>query len=132
MTFFADPPPGLLRRHEAVDGDHGRIEIPRHAVCHQVTWLSSERRHPDEIVFPDLTTIAMVESETERHGKVELERRYHLSSAKLDPEIFALGARPLGARTGCTGSWTWCSATTSPGCGAGTAPRTWRWSSAWP
>lgn len=35
----------------------------------------------------------MVESRTERDGKVEQERRYYLSSAKLDPEAFARAAR---------------------------------------
>src|SRR5436190_11825396 len=32
--FFADADPRLLDRHETTDGDHGRIEIRRHAVCH--------------------------------------------------------------------------------------------------
>jgi hypothetical protein len=51
--------------------------------------------------------------ETERHGKVELKRRHHLSSAKPDREIFARAARGhRGSRTGCAGPWTRCPATT--------------------
>ncbi len=40
-AFFADPPPAMLDTFEATDGDHGRIEVRRHAVCHDVAWLSS-------------------------------------------------------------------------------------------
>jgi predicted transposase YbfD/YdcC len=35
----------------------------------------------------------MVESRTERDGEVEQERRFCLSSARLDPETFAFAAR---------------------------------------
>jgi hypothetical protein len=35
-AFFADPPPGALERFETTDGGHGRIEVRRHAVCHDV------------------------------------------------------------------------------------------------
>ena len=76
-AFFADPPPEIpMQAHRTVDGDHGRIEVRRHAVCHAVGWLSSDRRYPDEPSFPGLAMIGMVESETERDGKVERERRY--------------------------------------------------------
>jgi predicted transposase YbfD/YdcC len=37
--------------------------------------------------------IAMVESRTERGGKIEHERRYYLSSAKLDAKTFAAAVR---------------------------------------
>jgi predicted transposase YbfD/YdcC len=92
-TFFADPPPAALERFETTDGGHGRIEVRRHAVCHDPTWLFSDRRYPGEIAFPDLAMIGMVESRTERDGKVEQERRYYLSSAKLDPKTFARAVR---------------------------------------
>jgi predicted transposase YbfD/YdcC len=92
-AFFADPPLGTVLRHETVEKDHGRLETRRHAVCHDVAWLFSDRRSPGEIAFPDLTLIGMIESRTERLGKVEQERRYHLGSARLDPETFARAAR---------------------------------------
>jgi predicted transposase YbfD/YdcC len=91
--FFADPPPGILAHAETLDKGHGRLEIRRHAVCHDVAWLFSDRRYPGEIAFPDLAMIGMVESRTERDGKVEQERRYYLASARLDAESFALAVR---------------------------------------
>ena len=63
-------------RSQTIDGDHGRIEIRRHAVCHDVQWLVFDRRFPGEWRFKDLAMIAMIESESERHGKTSPERRY--------------------------------------------------------
>jgi predicted transposase YbfD/YdcC len=92
-AFFADPPPGMVLRHETVGKDHGRLEIRRHAVCHDVAWLRPDRSHPKEIAFPELAMIGMIEAGTERGGKMERKRRYYLSSAKLDPATFARAAR---------------------------------------
>jgi predicted transposase YbfD/YdcC len=92
-AFFADPPPGSLDTFETTDGDHGRIEVRRHAVCHNVAWLLSDRRYPGEVAFPGLAMIGMVESETERGGKVGRERRYYLGSTRLDAAAFARAVR---------------------------------------
>ena len=92
-TYFANPPPGGVETHQTVDADHGRIETRRHSVCHQVDWLFSDRRYPGEPRFPDLAMIAMVESACERDGRVERERRYYLSSARLSAETFARAVR---------------------------------------
>jgi predicted transposase YbfD/YdcC len=92
-AFFADPPPGAVETCATTDGDHGRIEVRRHAVCHDIGWLLSDRRYPGEPAFPGLAMLGMVESETERHGKVALERRYYLGSARLDAAAFARAVR---------------------------------------
>jgi predicted transposase YbfD/YdcC len=92
--FFADPrAEGIEPIHITTDADHGRIEERRHFVSYNVDWLLSERRYPGEPRFPHLAMIAMVESKTERNGGLAAERRYYLSSAKLDAEVFALGLR---------------------------------------
>lgn len=89
-TFFANPPPTLsIHRSETVDGDHGRIETRRHAICHDVSWLFSKRRHPGEFKFPGLAAIGMIQNETERGDKTERETHYYLCSAKLDVATFA-------------------------------------------
>jgi predicted transposase YbfD/YdcC len=91
--FFADPPLDALDTCTTTEGDHGRIEVRRHAVCHDVAWLFSDRRYPGEIAFPGLAIIGMVEAETERDGKTTRERRYYLSSTRIDAITFAQAAR---------------------------------------
>jgi predicted transposase YbfD/YdcC len=92
-AFFADPPPGMVETCETIDGDHGRIEVRRHAVCHDVGWLFSDRRYPGEVAFPGLATIGMVETEVDRSGTSGRERRYYLASAKLGAPTFARAVR---------------------------------------
>jgi predicted transposase YbfD/YdcC len=93
-AFFADPANAeACQVFDTVDADHGRLEQRRHRVCHKLDWLFSDRRFPSERRFPRLTTIAMVEAVTERDGKVQTERRYYLSSAKLDAKTFAHAVR---------------------------------------
>lgn len=71
VAFFADPPAGVAAAaHVTIDADHGRIEERRHLVCHDVYWLFSDRRYPDEPTFPHLAMIAMVESRVERDGRI--------------------------------------------------------------
>lgn len=94
VAFFADPPPDMLSETvETTENDHGRVEIRRHTVCHDVKWLFSDRRYPDEPRFPGLAMIGVVETFVERDGKRQNERRYYLSSAKLDPTAFAYAVR---------------------------------------
>lgn len=90
--FFAEPPPGTIT-HETTDNDHGRLEQRRHSVCHDVGWLFSDRRYPDEPRFPNLTMIGMVETRVERGGRTANERRYYRCSAKLDATTFAAAVR---------------------------------------
>ena len=92
-AFFGDPPPGSIETYTTTDGEHGRVEVRRHTVCHDMAWLFSDRRYPGEVAFPGLAMIGMVESETEREGKTARARRYYLSSAKLDAEAFARAVR---------------------------------------
>ncbi|GGJ37628.1 hypothetical protein GCM10011393_36610 [Sphingopyxis bauzanensis] len=82
-----------LSAHTTTDADHGRIEERRHSVCHNTQWLFSDRRYPDEPHFPHLAMIAMVENHVEREGRKSTERRYYLSSVKLDAQAFAAAVR---------------------------------------
>ena len=91
--FFADPKADTCTHHDTFDGGHGRVEIRRHAVCHEIDWLKSDRRFPGEWRFKDLAMIAMVEAEVGRDGKTSIERRYFLSSAQLSARRFATAVR---------------------------------------
>ena len=89
-ALFAAPPPAVqASRYQTIDGGNGRIATRTHHVCHDVAWLFSRRRYPGELAFPGLAMIGMVESQTERDGKIEHQRRYYLCSAKLDAMTFA-------------------------------------------
>ena len=93
-AFFATPPDEMIHStHEMIEADHGRLEQRRHLVCHDVGWLFSDRRYTDEPRFPQLAMIAMVETRTERSGRIEQERRFYLSSARLDAKTFAAAVR---------------------------------------
>jgi predicted transposase YbfD/YdcC len=91
--FFDDLADSAGDRHQTTDGDHGRIEVRRHVVSHDVGWLMTDRRFPGEPRFPGLKAIAMVEAEVERDGNVSRERRYYLSSLPLDARLFAHAVR---------------------------------------
>jgi len=90
--FFADPH-ALVERFETVDAGHDRIESRRAAVTHDIDWLWSDRRYPDEPRFPGLASLIMVEAEVERDGRRSLARRHFLSSARLDAATRAHAVR---------------------------------------
>ncbi|MFT3973213.1 MAG: ISAs1 family transposase [Amaricoccus sp.] len=91
--YFDTAPADSLASHETTDGDHGRIEVRRAFVSHDVGWLASDRRFPGEWRFPDLAMIGMVEAEVERDARTSLARRYYLSSAPLTAPAFAAAVR---------------------------------------
>src|SRR4051794_3483858 len=93
-AWFADPDSKPHGEHTTTDADNGRVEVRRHAVSHDVSWMLSDRRHPDEAPMPGLATLGMVESTVTRNGKTSTERRVFLSSAS--PGAHALPAPGRG------------------------------------
>jgi predicted transposase YbfD/YdcC len=63
-----------ISRHETVDGDHGRIEVRKYTVLHDVAWL--QERHD----WPGLKGIVMVETSRETGAKSESETRFYITS----------------------------------------------------
>jgi predicted transposase YbfD/YdcC len=92
-TFFADPRAEGCETFDTTDADHGRVEQRHHVVRHDVDWLFSDRRYAGEPRFPHLAMIGMVQSQTQRGGKIERERRYYLCSTRLSAEDFARAVR---------------------------------------
>jgi len=91
--YFDDAEKDAVDTHATTDGDHGRIEVRRHYVSHDIGWLSTKRRFPGEPRFPALAMIGMIEATVEREGKTSVARRYYLSSAALSARQFAQAAR---------------------------------------
>ena len=82
-----------LETFETADGGHGRIEVRRHAVCHDVDWLYSDRRYPGEV---DVSGPGHDRHGREQHRARRQDRagaRYYLSSARLDAASFARAVR---------------------------------------
>ena len=92
-SYFETAPSAEVEQVETVGKDHGRIEVRSHTVSHVVDWYTAQRSYPGAPRFPQLTTIAMVESRIERGAKIETEQRSYISSRALSAAAFADGAR---------------------------------------
>jgi predicted transposase YbfD/YdcC len=92
-SYFATAPAAEVEKFETIDKGHGRFEVRTYSVSHQVDWYATERSYPGAPRFPQLTTIAMVESRIERGGKIESERRSYISSRALSAAAFGVAAR---------------------------------------
>lgn len=91
--YFADPATVGLQSWESTDKDHGRLEVRRYSVSHEVDWLTGDRRFPDEPRFPALKSLLKTTTRTEWRGKITEETRYFISSARLTPERAAEAIR---------------------------------------
>jgi len=76
-----------LQEMETVEKDHGRIETRRYYQSDELDWFA------DRLKWEGLRTVGMVESIREVGDKTTVERRYFLSSLKLDVETFARAVR---------------------------------------
>src|SRR6266853_2740580 len=92
-SYFDTAPSLEVEQIETVGKDHGRIEVRTHTVSHVVDWYTAQRSYPGAPRFPQLTTIAMVESRIERGDKIETEQRSYISSRALSAAAFADGER---------------------------------------
>jgi predicted transposase YbfD/YdcC len=92
-SYFETAPMIEVEQVETIGKDHGRFEVRTYTVSHVVDWYATKRSYPGAPRFPQLTTIAMVESQIERGDKIETEQRSYISSRALSAAAFADGAR---------------------------------------
>lgn len=92
-SYFDTAPCGEVERLETLGKEHGRLEIRTHTVSHSLDWIACERSYPGMLRFPNIATIAMVESRIERGDKIETERRSYISSRRLSAATFAEAVR---------------------------------------
>jgi predicted transposase YbfD/YdcC len=76
-----------LQTLETVEKDHGRIETRRYYQSDHLEWFA------DKAKWEGLVSVGMVESIREIGGKATVERRYYLSSLKLEVGTFARAVR---------------------------------------
>ena len=91
--YFETAPAAALDTFQTLDKAHGRLEVRRHAVSHEVDWVSSNRAYPGAPRFDKLATLAMVEAHVEKKGELSIERRYYISSRPLTAAAFAHAVR---------------------------------------
>ncbi len=91
--LFDHPAAAMDSPFTTTDGDHGRVEVRRHRVSHDVGWLNASRRYPGAPSFPGVRAVALVDTEVERGGATSHESRCYLSSLPLNPKLFARAIR---------------------------------------
>jgi predicted transposase YbfD/YdcC len=79
--------PETMAFHQTVDKGHGRIEIRRYWQTNDIDWFE------DKMLWKNLRTVGIVESIREIKEKRSIERRYYLSSLKLDAQAFGHAVR---------------------------------------
>lgn len=93
--YFADPQVRAeLPVTETVDADHGRLEVRRAVVSHDLSWLRGPKTAAgDLVVLPGLACLGMIEATVTRGGRTSTARHYYLSSRPLTPEAYLAAAR---------------------------------------
>jgi predicted transposase YbfD/YdcC len=76
-----------LQAFETVEKDHGRLETRKYYQSDYLDWFADKGK------WEALGSVGMVESIRDIDGKATLERRYYLSSLKLNVETFARAVR---------------------------------------
>jgi predicted transposase YbfD/YdcC len=91
--YFGTAPQTELVTKTTVEKGHGRIETRIYQASGVVDWIGSDRSYPGQPKFKHIKTIMRVINRTEVNDKTTLEERYFISSAPLDIERLAKGAR---------------------------------------
>ncbi len=91
--YFRTAPADELVSKTTVEKGHGRIETRVYAASSKVDWITSERSYPGQPRFKNIKTILKVHARAEYADRCSFETHYHISSAPLDIERIARGAR---------------------------------------
>jgi len=91
--FRTAPADELISKKPTVEKGHGRIETRTYAASSKVDWIASERSYPGQPRFKTIKTIVKVHERVEYANRCSFDTRYYISSAPLDIERIARGAR---------------------------------------
>ena len=92
-SYFEDAPESELVTKTTVEKGHGRIETRTYSASSVVDWIGSDRSYPGQTRFTNIKTILKVHDRVEYPDRCSFETRYYISSAPLDIERLATGAR---------------------------------------
>ena len=131
--YLDDKATNIHSYFKTTDGGHGRIEVRRHLVSHEVDWLTTARRFPGEPRFPGLRAIAMVKQRSSGTAASALNSATTSPPCRSTPSCSHLPCVAIGmSRTACIGCWTSCFTRISAACDPALGRRTWQPSGTWP
>lgn len=91
--YFRTAPADELITKTTVEKGHGRIETRVYTASPNVDWIKGEKRYPGQPRFNNINTLVMVLNRIEYPDRCTFDTRLYLSSAPLDIERLANGAR---------------------------------------
>jgi predicted transposase YbfD/YdcC len=91
--YFASVPADKLVSKTTLEKGHGRIETRTYTASREVDWIVSERSYPGQPRFKSINSLVKVLARAEYADRCTFETRYYISSAPLDIERLARGAR---------------------------------------
>src|SRR5437764_9131070 len=91
--YFRTAPEGEVVHKTTVEKGHGRIETRIFTASETVDWIKSEKTYPGQPKFDHIKTIVKVVNRTEFKDHCTQDTRLYISSAPLDIERLAHGAR---------------------------------------
>jgi predicted transposase YbfD/YdcC len=91
--YFSTAPPEELATKTDVEKGHGRIETRIYAASDTIGWIEAERSYPGQPRFKHIKTIVKIVNRTEYADRCSFDTRHYISSAPLNIERIAKGAR---------------------------------------
>jgi predicted transposase YbfD/YdcC len=91
--FNSAPAEELVVKDAEIEKGHGRIEMRTYTASSNADWIISTRSYPGEPRFTNIKTLVKVFSRVEYADRCTFETRFYISSAPLDIDRLADGAR---------------------------------------
>ena len=92
-AYFETAPKEELVTKTTIEKGHGRIETRLYTASKTVDWIAGDRSYPGKPRFHGIRTILRVVNKTEYAERCTFDTRLYISSAPLDIERLAAGAR---------------------------------------
>jgi predicted transposase YbfD/YdcC len=92
-SYFETAPVSELVSKTTVEKGHGRIETRLYTASKEVDWIKADKSYPGQPRFENIKTLVRILNRTEYADRCTFDTRLYISSAPLDIERLACGAR---------------------------------------
>jgi predicted transposase YbfD/YdcC len=92
-SYFETAPEDELVTKTTIEKGHGRIETRVYSASKEVDWMKGEKSYPGQPRFKGIKTLVHVLNRSEYADRCTFDTRIYISSAPLDIERLASGAR---------------------------------------